>query len=191
MEGLLYFEASVVATTLTGEPNVVVACMVLAKLAYSRVLDDSLFMIFFGALCVTLVAKLFDWKTKTDNPLSNCLEAASVTIFSCILLPRLGINEDIRHWVLCGVYVLVTQKAEPSIILIGLYILNILFEPKEDIEYLSIVVYYTLFFGCFHISIWLWRKRDTLSNPLRFLRIRNNTTHTVANPSDNNHDHNE
>jgi len=188
MEGLLYFEASVIATTLTGEPNVAVVSLMFAKLAYSRVLDDSLFMIFFGALCVTLVAKLFDWKTKRDNLLLNCLESASVTIFSCIVLPKLGINEDLRHWVLCGVYVLVTERAEPSIILIGLHILDIIFDPKKDIEYLSIVVYYTLFFGCFHISIWLWRKRHSF---LRFLKDRNNTTHIAENPSDNNHDHNE
>lgn len=191
MKGLLFFEAAVISTTFTGEPNVVVAGLILAKLAYDPILDDSLFYIFFGALCITLVAKLFDWKTKRDDLSSNSLEAASVALFSCVLLPMLGIEETLRRLTVCAFYVVVTRRWEPSTILLGLHLLEYVYKPKTPEELLSIVVYYTLFFGCFHISIWLWRKRDKLRFLLRILRIRNDTTHTVQDPSDNTHDHNE
>lgn len=195
MKGLLFFEAAAISTTLTGEPNVVVAGLILAKLAYNPILDDYLFYIFFGALCITLVAKLFDWKTKRDNLLSNILEATSVALFSCVLLPMLGIDETLRRLCVCAFYVLVTQRGEPITILFGLHLLEYVYKPKTPEELLSIVVYYTLFFGCFHISIWMWRKRDRLWNfvfdLVRILRIRRETTHTVPDPSDNTHDHNE
>lgn len=185
MKGLLFFEAAAISTTLTGEPNVIIAGLILAKLAYDPILDDSLFYIFFGALCITLVAKLFDWKTKRDDLSSNSLEAASVVFGTCFWLSN---NIYTRVGALLF-YVFVLQKIEPSIIIGGLHILGLVFEPETPEELLSIVVYYTLFFGCFHISIWLWRKRDKIF--LRFQRNRNDTTHTVQDPSDNTHDHND
>lgn len=188
MKGLLFFEAAAISTTLTGEPNVVVAGLILTKLTYERILDDSFFYIFFGALCITLVAKLFDWKTKRDNLLSNSLEAASVVFGTCFWLSN---NVYTRVGALIF-YVFVLQRIEPSIIVGGLHLLCLVFESETHEALLSIVVYYTLFFGCFHISIWMWRKRDRLLNfVLRFQRNRSETTHTVPDPSDNTHGHNE
>jgi hypothetical protein len=185
MEGLylLFFEASVVTTTLTGEPNVAVFCLVALRLFYSRVLDDGVLCIFFGALCVTLLAKLEDWKTKGNDLSKNLLEAAFILLFTCysgpLFLPLYTI-EMFRCVVACILYVFVTKQWEPSGIILGLRIL--VWSDVFD-SCFKTTVYYTLFFVVGFLWIEMWRKLRK--------RYWNESTHTDPDTIDNNHAHNE
>lgn len=191
---LLLFEASVVITTLTGEPTISVFLLLVANLVYKRLLDDGLFFIFLGALCTTLVAKCWNWKPKRDNMFEAVLEASFVLLVTCAFLPSVFS---------LGVYVVVTQKWEPSAIILGLQLLSrysglLMIEEKE--KNLTIVVYYSLFFVCFHVSIWIWRTLSTylynLSSPSEKEKKKKKNEESLSTsivpPSvENTHNHNE
>jgi hypothetical protein len=182
----LLFEASVVLTTLTGEPTLSVFLLLVANLVYKRLLDDGLFFIFLGALCTTLVAKAWNWKPKRDNMFEAILEGAFVLLITCAFFPSVFS---------LGVYIVITQRWEPSAIILGLQLLNqyqysglLMIEDKES--YLRVVVYYSLFFVCFHVSILIWRKLNTyLYNPSSHKESL--STHTVPPSAENTHCRNE
>lgn len=181
MEGLylLFFEASVVTTTLTGEPNVAVFCLIALRLIYSRVLDDGVFHIFFGALCVTLVAKLEDWKPKGKYLSMNLLEASFILLFTCYLGP-LFIHDILRCIVSCLLYAFATNQWEPSAIILGLQIFVSLGVFDSCFK---TTVYYTLFYVVGFLLIVMSRKLRK--------RYWDESTHIAQDEVDNNHVHNE
>jgi hypothetical protein len=185
MEGLylLFFEASVVTTTLTGEPNVAVFCLIALRLIYARVLDDTIFYIFFGALCVTLMAKLDDWKPKGKYLSGNLLEAAFILLFTCYLgysFLLFYTIDMLRCVVSCLLYAFATNQWEPSAIILGLRIF--VWSDVFDSSFKT-TVYYTLFFVVGFLSIVLWHKLRK--------RYWNESTRTDPDEVDNNHVHNE
>lgn len=185
MEGLylLFFEASVVTTTLTGEPNVAVFCLIAIRLIYARVLDDTVFYIFFGALCVTLMAKLDDWKPKGKYLSGNLLEAAFILLFTCYLgysFLYFYTIDMLRCVVSCLLYAFATNQWEPSAIILGLRIFD--WSGLFDSSFKT-TVYYTLFYVVVFLSIVLWHKLRK--------QYWNESTRTDPDEVDNNHVHNE
>ena len=118
-EGLaLLFEASAVATTLVGEPMLVVLAGIVSQILFPyKDRSERLFFIFFGALWIALCANAFKWKTKGKNLIYNSLEAFSVTVFTCFLLPQY-ISQAVRLGGALVLYVIITQKVVPSIIIL-------------------------------------------------------------------------
>jgi hypothetical protein len=160
MEGLLFFEASVVATTLIGEPMWVICALGTLSVIFAKRLTDELFFIFCGALCVTMLAKWFDWKTKRDETLywMNILEAIALLTYTCFVFPKIGISLGEvarlgRVGLMIWVYKASTERFEPSILISVLYLLSCFgFDP------LATVVFYT--FAVFLlISLYLKIKR--------------------------------
>jgi len=121
--GLLLFEASTVATTLVGEPVVTIFSLVALHFVSTRVFDDGVFFIFLGALCATLFAKAWKWKTKTDQLLYNCGEALLILIPTIVLFPAF-----ISHWVRfigsSALYFVVLQNWQVPTLLSVVYVLS-------------------------------------------------------------------
>lgn len=118
-EGLaLLFEASAIATTLVGEPMLVVLAGVVSQILFPcEDISERLFFIFFGALWIALCANAFKWKTKGKNLIYNFLEAFRVIVFTCFFLPRYT-HQAVRLGGALVLYVLVSQKVVPSIIIL-------------------------------------------------------------------------
>lgn len=148
-EGLaLLFEASAIAPTLVGEPMLVVLAGVVSQILFpytneSVLLGERLFFIFFGALWIALCANAFKWKTKGKNLIYNFLEAFSVIGFTCFFLPRYT-HQAVRLGGALVLYVLVTQKVVPSIIILLFHSLIYIALLYEIIP-LVLLVYVTFF----------------------------------------------
>jgi len=128
MEGFLFFESAVIATTLIGEPMLVVCALLVSLIVYTRQLTDDVFFIFCGAFCVTVIAKWEDWKTKRDETQywKNVLEAIGLVTLSCFVLPMLIPYETIRILGMVDIYRRITNKVEPFVLIVTLHILSLL-----------------------------------------------------------------
>src|SRR3989304_1965017 len=124
MEGFLLFEASLVATTLVCEPMMVVLVMTLVNVLYTGVLSNDVFFIFYGSFWPSMFAYIFKWKPKRTDMITNVLEAASVVSFTCVILPHyVGSTDIIRLHGSILLYIFVTQRIEPSIMILTCYLL--------------------------------------------------------------------
>lgn len=151
MEGLsLLFEASAVGSTLMGEPMLVIIFLSVIHFFYPMVqatLHDGILYIFIGALWIALWARSFEWKAK-----GNPIEALYIVTFTCVILPKYVVSGNARLAMVLLMYIFVTERIEPSLIIGAFYILMHYSYLVVDVP-LVLVVYTT-----FALMVFFWAR---------------------------------
>lgn len=126
------------ATALVGEPAWVVAALGSITLLVAGRATDDLFFVFFGAVCASILAHLYQYKTKTQDAIANCLEAATMVFCTCVVLPRYA-SPEVRAAGTIFLYLLMLESWVTIFSLASATAVATLFDPSERTQLLMVV----------------------------------------------------